>query len=287
MSPLLNQLLFPFARRFVAGRTIDEAVAAVCRLNATGISTTLDVLGENVSDCRAAGAAVACYLEALDRIQKEGLHSNVSLKLTQMGLDIDRDYCFANLSRICERAAAGNNYVRIDMEGSAYTEKTLNFYYNLFGKHQNVGIVIQAYLHRSGQDVRRLIELGARVRLCKGAYNEPSSLALQAMPAIRQNFMNLAALLLQKGNYPAIATHDDVLISWTKEYTAQQQIAQERFEFQMLYGVRAATQRQLAAQGYRMRVYVPFGTHWLPYFYRRLRERKENVAFVLRNLFRK
>jgi len=283
---VLNQLLFPVAKRFVSGQTIQDAVTAVRRLNASGIRTTLDVLGENVSDRRAADAAVATYLETLDWIQREGLSSNVSLKLTQMGLDIDRDYCLENVARICERAA-GNNFVRIDMEGSAYTERTLNFFYELFQKHQNVGVVIQAYLHRSEQDVRRLIELRARVRLCKGAYKEPPSLAVQTMAAVRQNFMSLASLLLSKGNHPAMATHDDVLISWTKNYIAQHQLPKDGFEFQMLYGVRSETQRQLAAHGYSMRVYVPFGTHWLPYFYRRMRERKENVAFVLKNLFRK
>ena len=284
---MLNQLLFLVAKRFVSGQTIQEAVAAVRRLNADGIGATLDVLGEHVSDRRAADAAVAAYLEALGWIQQESLSSNLSLKLTQMGLDIDRVYCLENVGRICERAAAGNSFVRIDMEGSAYTERTLNLFYELFQKHRNVGVVVQAYLHRSEQDVRKLIELGARVRLCKGAYKEPPSLAVQAMAAVRQNFMSLASLLLSQGNHPAIATHDDVLLSWTKNYIAQHQVPKEGFEFQMLYGVRSETQRQLAAQGYLMRVYVPFGTHWLPYFYRRLRERKENVAFVLRHLFRK
>ena len=284
---MLNQLLFLVAKRFVSGQTIQEAIRAVRRLNSFGILTTLDVLGENVSDRRAAEVAVAAYLETLDWIQREGLRSNVSLKLTQMGLDIDRDYCRDNVARICERAAAGNNFVRIDMEGSAYTERTLNLFYELFQKHRNVGIVIQAYLHRSEQDIRKLIELGARVRLCKGAYKEPPRLAVQTMAAVRQNFMSLASLLLKQGTHPAIATHDDVLLSWTRNYIAQHELPKDGFEFQMLYGVRSHTQRQLAEQGYPMRVYVPFGTHWLPYFYRRMRERKENVAFVLKHLFRK
>ena len=284
---MLNQLLFPVAKRFVAGQTIQEAISAVRHLNAFGILTTLDVLGENVSTRPAAEAAVAAYLEALDWIQREGLSSNVSLKLTQMGLDIDRDYCLDNVARICERAAAGKNFVRINMEGSAYTERTLNLFYDLFRKHQNVGVVIQAYLHRSEQDVRKLIELGARVRLCKGAYKEPPSLAVQTLAAVRQNFMSLASLLLKQRIHPAIATHDDVLLSWTRNYIAQHELPKDGFEFQMLYGVRSHSQRQLAEQGYPMRVYVPFGTHWLPYFYRRIRERKENVAFVLKHLFRK
>ena len=284
---MLNQLLFPVAKRFVSGHTIQEALSAVRRLNASGILTTLDVLGENVTDRRAADAAVQTYLETLDWIQREGLNSNVSLKLTQMGLDIGTDYCLGNVARVCERAAVGNNFVRIDMEGSAYTERTLNLFYELFQKHQNVGIVIQAYLHRSEEDIRRLIKLGARVRLCKGAYKEPPNLAVQTMTAVRQNFMTLASLLLSHGPHAAIATHDDLLISWTKTYIGQHQIPKDRFEFQMLFGVRSETQRQLATQGYPMRVYVPFGTYWLPYFYRRMRERKENVAFVLKNLFRK
>ena len=284
---MLNQLLFLVAKRFVSGQTIQEAIPAVRRLNSFGILTTLDVLGENVSDRRAAEVAVTAYLETLDWIQREGLRSNVSLKLTQMGLDIDRDYCQENVARICQRAAAGNNFVRIDMEGSAYTERTLNLFYELFQKHQNVGIVIQAYLHRSEQDIRKLIELGARVRLCKGAYKEPPSLAVQTMAAVRQNFMSLASLLLQQGTHPAIATHDDVLLSWARNYIAQHELPKDGFEFQMLYGVRSHTQRQLVEQGYPMRVYVPFGTHWLPYFYRRMRERKENVTFVLKHLFRK
>jgi proline dehydrogenase len=284
---VLNQLLFPVAKRFVSGQTIQEAIPAVRHLNGFGILTTLDVLGENVSTRPAAEAAVAAYLETLDWIQREGLSSNVSLKLTQMGLDIDREYCLENVARICERAAVGRNFVRIDMEGSAYTDRTLNLFYDLFQKHQNVGVVIQAYLRRSEQDVRRLIELGARVRLCKGAYKEPPSLALQTMAAVRQNFTNLASLLLSQGSHVAIATHDDVLISWTKNYIVQHQLCKDGFEFQMLYGVRSQTQRQLAAEGYSMRVYIPFGTHWLPYFYRRMRERKENVAFVVKHLFRK
>ena len=284
---MLNQLLFLVAKRFVSGQTIQEAIPAVRHLNSVGILTTLDVLGENVSDRRAAEMAVSAYLETLDWIQREGLRSNVSLKLTQMGLDIDRDYCLDNVARICERAAAGKNFVRIDMEGSAYTERTLTFFYELFQKHRNLGIVIQAYLHRSEQDIRKLIELGARVRLCKGAYKEPPSLAVQTMAAVRQNFMSLASLLLKQGIHPAIATHDEVLLSWTKNYVTRHQLPKDGFEFQMLYGVRSHTQQQLAEQGYPMRVYVPFGTHWLPYFYRRMRERKENVAFVLKHLFRK
>jgi proline dehydrogenase len=283
---MLSQILFPLAKRFVSGHTVEEAVAVVRKLNDQGIAATLDVLGENVTERKAAEVAVSSYIQTLDAIGRSNIRANVSLKLTQMGLDIDREFCLANLVRICERASTLQCFVRIDMEGSNYTQKTLGLFSDLFGKHRNVGIVIQAYLHRSLKDIHQLIDLGARVRLCKGAYQEPPALALQEMPEIRQNFKQLAEALLLKGDYPAIATHDDELIIWVKSFTASHGIGKERFEFQMLYGVRPDTQRKLAAEGYNMRVYVPYGTHWLPYFYRRLRERKENVYFVLKHLFR-
>ena len=283
---MLSQILFPLAKRFVSGHTIDEAVAAVRKLNELGITATLDVLGENVTKREASEAAVSNYLEALDAIRRSNIRANVSLKLTQMGLDIDREFCFSNMVQICERAAAFQCFVRIDMEGSDYTQKTLDLFSDLFRRHKNVGIVIQAYLHRSLKDTLELIDLGARVRLCKGAYKEPPSLALQEMPEIRQNFKKLSEALLLKGDYPALATHDDELIAWVQSFAASHGIGKEKFEFQMLYGVRPDTQRKLAAEGYNLRVYVPYGTHWLPYFYRRLRERKENVYFVLKNLFK-
>jgi len=283
---MLSKALFPLAKRFVAGQTVDEAVRAVRVLNQTGMKATLDVLGENVEQQTTAEKAVQSYLITLDRIRQEHLFSNVSLKLTQMGLDISREFCYSNVTRICQKGAEYDNTVRIDMEGSPYTEKTLDLFSELFQGYKNVGVVIQAYLHRSQKDLEQLIQMGAGVRLCKGAYKEPPHVALQEMAQIRQNFKKLAEMLLLHGRYPAIATHDEELISWVKQYAKAHQIGQERFEFQMLYGVRSETQRNLAREGYRMRVYVPFGSHWLPYFYRRLRERKENVYFVLRNLFR-
>ena len=283
---MLNQILFFLAKRFVAGQTIDDAIRAIRTLDADGMTATLDVLGENVKERRTAENAVQSYLTALECIRKVRLQSNVSLKLTQMGLDISRDFCYSNLIRICQKAAECENTVRIDMEGSQYTEKTLALFSDLFQSYKNVGIVIQAYLHRSQQDLEQLIQMGARVRLCKGAYKEPPDLAIQEMTEIRRNYRRLAEMLLLHGNYPAMATHDDVLISWVKEYTRIHQIGQANFEFQMLYGIRTETQHNLAREGYNMRVYVPFGSHWLPYFYRRLRERKENVYFVLRNLFK-
>ncbi len=265
---------------------MEQAIHAVRALNEKGLTVTLDVLGENVKERAAAGNAIASYLGTLDWIQQAQLRSNVSLKLTQMGLDIGRDLCYSNVARICERAAGCGTYVRIDMEGSSYTDRTLELFFDLFRTHKNAGIVIQAYLYRSEQDIRNLVDAGARVRLCKGAYKEPPQVAFQKMADIRENFKKLAGVLLRAGNYPAIATHDDVLISWVKDYTRGHNIGKDQFEFQMLYGVRSETQLLLARAGYNVRVYVPFGTHWLPYFYRRLRERKENVYFVLRNILK-
>ena len=270
----------------MAGTNVEQAIQAVRNLNDSGIRSTLDVLGENVTERGTAENAAASYLLALDSIQRSGVEANVSLKLTQMGLDIDPRFCLANLVRICEKAAGQGNFVRIDMEGSRHTEATLVLFHDLFRTHSNVGIVIQAYLRRSQADLERLNAVKARVRLCKGAYREQPETAFQRMSEIRDNFKKLAESLLLQGEYPALATHDDLLISWTKEFVQSRGIGKDRFEFQMLYGVRPETQRRLVRDGYRVRVYVPFGTHWLPYFYRRLRERKENVLFVLRNLFK-
>ena len=283
---MLDRILFPVAKRFVAGRTIQEAVEVVGRLNEQGISATLDVLGENVKDKGSAEKAAERYLQTLASIENSRIQSNVSLKLTQMGLDINREFCYSNVARICDKAARTGNFVRIDMEGSSYTEATLSLFLQLFQAYKNVGIVIQAYLRRSTSDLQRNNGLGARVRLCKGAYKEPAAIAYQRMPEIRQNFKRLAEMLFTQGEYPAVATHDDQLIEWTKEYARQNQISPAQFELQMLYGVRPETQRALARQGYRVRVYVPYGTHWLPYFSRRLRERKENVYFVIRHWFK-
>ncbi len=284
---MLNRILFFFARRFVAGLTMEEAVRAVRRLNQLGIRATLDVLGENVNLPQSAEMAVQSYLLTLNSIQKSGIDSNVSLKLTQMGLDISQELCFDNLKKICEKAAAHGNFVRIDMEGSDYTTRTLDLFEKLFRIYPNVGIVLQAYLHRTDKDLERILGLGARVRLCKGAYKEPPNVALQSMDDIRNGYCRQASSLLCHGNCPALATHDDVLISWVKQYAKEQRIDSSRFEFQMLFGLRAETQKRLVEEGYQVRVYVPYGAHWLPYFYRRLRERKENVFFVTKNLLKK
>lgn len=279
-------LLTYFARAFVAGERVSDAVKAVRKLNEKGIMATLDVLGENVKDVKTAENAVNAYIEVLDVIAKEGLDSNVSLKLTQMGLDIDYKFCLENIKKIAKKAEETGNFVRIDMEGSFYTQKTLDLFKEVFKDFKNVGIVIQAYLKRSIDDIKDLNRLGAKVRICKGAYKEPHEIAYKKMKEIRENFLKICKLLFENGNYPAIATHDTYLINSGKKMAKEMGKSEKDFEFQMLYGIRPKTQQRLAQEGYRMRVYVPFGTHWLPYFYRRLRERKENVFFVVKNLFK-
>jgi len=279
---------FFLAKRFVPGETIDSALAAVKQLNDAGMSATLDFLGEDVFERSAADHLVAVYLEMLDKIRASGLDTNVSVKLTAMGMHIDDDYALANLVRILDRAAANRDpFVRIDMEGSAVTQKTLDIFERAFATHKNVGEVLQAYLKRTATDVERAIAIGARVRICKGAYEEPASIAIKAMPEIREAYKRDAFALLARGNYPGIATHDVGLIEEIKAFVAANGIAKDRFEFQMLYGCRPQVQRQLVAEGYRMRVYVPFGTHWAGYFYRRVLERRENLWFALSSMFQK
>lgn len=280
-------ILTYFARAFVAGETVSDAVKTVRKLNDKGIMATMDVLGENVKDVKTAENAVNAYIELLNVIAREGINSHVSLKLTQMGLDIDYKFCLENIKKIAKKAEETGNFVRIDMEGSFYTQKTLDLLKEVFKDFKNVGIVIQAYLKRSIDDIKDLNQLGARVRICKGAYKEPSEIAYKKMKEIRENFLKICKLLFQDGNYPAIATHDTYLINSVKKMAKEMGKSEKDFEFQMLYGIRPKTQERLVKEGYRMRVYVPFGTHWLPYFYRRLRERKENVFFVVKNLFKR
>lgn len=281
------KLLTRMAKSFVAGETVDDALKAVKKLNQKGIMATLDVLGESVKDREDADKAVGAYLNLLDAIPQAGVNSHASLKLTQMGLDIDDEYCFQNMVKILSRAKEQANFVRFDMEGSPHTQRTLDIFHRIREKFDNVGIVIQAYLYRSEKDIQDLNRIKARVRICKGAYKEPKEIAIKKMKDIQENFMKLAKMLFQNGEYPAIGTHDDKLIKATKDYAAEHNISKENFEFQLLYGIRTKTQQKLAEEGYRVRVYVPFGTHWLPYFLRRLRERKENVFFVFKNLFKK
>ncbi|MCW9708418.1 proline dehydrogenase family protein [Fodinibius salsisoli] len=282
------KLPFILAKRFVAGESFQETIPKVEQLNQKDIHITLDLLGENVDDREMADDTVASYIKLLKNISSAGLDSTISIKLTMLGLDIDESYCRDNLFKLLDVAREHNQFVRIDMEGSDYTQQTIDLFKEAFreyGKH--VGIVIQAYLHRTKDDIAELADLGADVRLCKGAYNEPEHIALQNMAAIRQAFKEYAKVLLEKTSYPRIATHDDELVDWVKKYASEHQVDQSRFEFQMLYGLRQNTMEELADQGYNTRIYVPFGTMWFPYFKRRLMERKENIWFVLSTLFKK
>ena len=274
-----------FARRFIAGETVDEAVACVRDLPAKGLNLTLDYLGESVSSAAEASAAAAEYVQIINAIVASGIERNVSLKLTQLGLDVDKATAVDNMRRILEPADANNFFVRIDMENSPYTDATLDILDTLWRQgHRNVGTVIQSYLKRSPEDIRRLNVHGVRVRLVKGAYKEPKNVAYQKKADVDGAFIELMQTLLDEGTYPAIATHDPVMIEATKAYAKSKGYANDRFEFQMLYGIRRDLQTALVKEGYRMRVYVPFGKQWYPYFMRRLGERPANVAFVLRGI---
>ena len=284
-TPAFQQRFFFLAKRFIAGETADQAMDAVAGLNAQGMSATLDFLGEDVTVRAEADRTRDAYFALLDAIRTRGVDTNVSVKLTAMGLLIDEELALENLRAVAERASHNRDpFVRIDMEGSAVTDATLRIFERTYGRTKNVGPVLQAYLKRTPADVERAIELGARVRLCKGAYNEPRTIAYKDMPAIRSHYMRCAEALLERGNYPGIATHDQRLIEAVDTFVRERNISRERFEFQLLYGVRPELQRRLIADGYRVRVYVPYGTHWAGYFYRRVTERKENVLFALRSM---
>jgi proline dehydrogenase len=278
------------ARRFVAGETLSDALAAVQRLNARGMMATLDHLGENIASRTEAETAAEEYLLALDALYLAGVDSNVSLKLTQMGLDLGDDFCYQNVAQIVRKAAECGNFVRVDMEGSEYTERTLALYRRLRAVYDNVGIVIQAYLHRSAGDVAALIDDGiGHFRLCKGAYDEPPGIAYRARPRVTRALNELVRDCLSpearaRGAYCAVASHDEEVINFTRAFAHQRGIPRTAFEFQMLYGIRRELQSALVKQGYRMRIYVPYGSHWYPYFMRRLAERPANLLFFLRAL---
>lgn len=282
-----NPLSRRMSRRFVAGETLDEAIAAARALNQAGLTVSLDHLGENVSTEEAARRARDAYVEIFDRIAAEKIDGNVSLKLTQLGLGFSEDLCRELLASIVARADALGNFLRIDMEGSAYTEKTIVLCKQMRARSENVGTVIQAYLYRSEQDVRELLVAGCRIRLCKGAYKEPPAIAFQKKSEVDANFIKLMQILLPSGIYHGIATHDERMIAATIDFATRQGIGKDRFEFQMLYGIRSDLQRQLRRDGYRMRVYIPYGSDWFPYFMRRLAERPANLLFLLRHLFRR
>jgi proline dehydrogenase len=274
-----------FARRFVAGERPQDAVRVGERLHARGIRATFDKLGEDVLDVEAARRAAGAARELL-RLIPPGIERNISIKMSSMGQEISRDLCLENVGSILETAREVGGFVRLDMEGSKLTRDTLDIFRALRARHDNVGVVLQAALHRTREDVEEAIRQGDRVRLCKGAYKEPPEVALQDLGKIREAFVAYARRLLDEGVFPAIATHDESLVEGTIAHAKARGIPASRFEFQMLYGLRRSRWEELVRDGWAVRIYVPFGTHWIPYFYRRLRERKENVLFVLRNLFR-
>jgi len=272
--------------RFVAGETLAEALAACKRVNSEDISATLDHLGENVTSLEEAAASRDEYIRALDEIQAARLDANVSIKLTQFGIDIDEAACRDNVERLVEAAAQRKNFVRVDMESSAYTSRTLDLVTVLHARHGAVGVVIQAYLRRSEKDVEALCRRGIRVRLCKGAYLEPASVAYEQKAEVDRNYVRLMKTLLESGVYPAIATHDEAIIAEAERFTAERRIPPSAFEFQMLYGIRRYIQKRLVSRGYRLRLYIPYGKAWYPYFMRRLAERPANLLFLVRNLLR-
>lgn len=283
-----NPLARGFAARFVAGETLDTAVAAVRELNVKGITASLDLLGESVFNEAEARATGKAYLDILDRIHTERLDCNVSVKLTALGLDVSEDLGIEITKSVLDRAKQYDTFVRLDMEGSAYTQNTLDvFERRLYPDYaKQVGVVLQSYLYRTQDDVRHMNELRARVRLCKGAYKEPPEVAFPEKKDVDANYVTCMHLLLEQGNYPGLATHDEALIAEAKRFVAEQGIARDRFEFQMLYGVRRDLQDKLVREGYRLRVYVPFGTQWYPYLMRRLAERPANVAFMTGNIIK-
>lgn len=283
-----NPLARKFAHRFVAGETVATAVAAARDLNGRRITATLDLLGESVTEAAQAAQARDTYLQMLDEIARAGVDSNVSVKLTQMGFDISEATCLANMQAILDKAKALGSFVRIDMESSAYTQRTLDFFYDklhpTYGNH--VGVVIQSCLRRSEADVETLIARGVRVRLCKGAYLEPPEVAFPDKADVDRTYVALMERLMERGTYPGLATHDAAILEHAKRFAARKQIDPSRYEFQMLYGVRRDLQDRLRSAGHNVRVYVPFGTQWYPYLMRRLAERPANIAFILGNVVR-
>lgn len=276
----------PFSRqaagRFVAGETSAEALAAARALNDAGFKVTLDLLGESVNERQEAEAATEAYRTSLDEIEASDAVSTISLKLTQLGLDIDEDFCFRNILGIVQYAEQLGTFVRIDMESSEHTERTLRIFHKVFAEHRNVGIVIQSYLKRSEADIRELTRVGAPVRLCKGAYQEPASVAFQQKTEVDASFIRLMRLLLDGGTRTAIASHDERMIDATLEHVSRNGISDDAFELRMLYGVRRDYQRQLVANGLNMRIYVPYGSQWYSYLMRRMAERPANLLFGLR-----
>ncbi|HEX7733663.1 MAG TPA: proline dehydrogenase family protein [Ktedonobacteraceae bacterium] len=282
-----NRAARGISRRFVAGEELDEALAATKALNQRGLHVSLDYLGENVSDEGEARATARGYREILDRIHDSSADANISIKLTALGLDISHELCEQNLAQILENANQFPLFVRVDMEGSAYTERTMDLTLRMHERFEHVGTVIQSCLYRSKKDVEQLILQGVRVRLVKGAYKEPKSVAFQVKSDVDRNYVRLMTLLLQRGNYPALATHDEAIIDAACKYARNNGISPRSFEFQMLYGIRRDLQEKLVEQGYNVRVYVPYGSQWYPYLMRRMAERPANLIFVASNAARR
>jgi proline dehydrogenase len=281
-----NRTTRRMSHRFVAGEELEEAISAARVCNDQGMMVSLDYLGENVATAADAQRARDAYLAVFDRIAVEELDANVSCKLTQLGLDLSAEFCEGQVLSIVERAASYNNFLRVDMEGSIYTERTIDVVKRVRSKSPAIGTVIQSYLYRSEQDVQELLELGCRMRLCKGAYKEPPEVACPRKEDVDKNYVKLMRMLVPSGIYHGIATHDPKMIAATIRCAAEKKVPKEDFEFQMLYGVRTDLQRQLVRDGYRVRIYIPYGQDWFPYFMRRLAERPANVAFLVRNFFR-
>lgn len=276
-----------FARRFIAGETVADAIAAAAAVEARGLLITLDHLGENITTLADSEAATRDYLTMIAAIVEAGIGRNISLKLTQIGLDVDRARAVDNLRTILDRGAPAGFFLRLDMESSRYTDVTLDIFESFWREGQRqLGVVLQAALRRSEQDLRRVIALGGRVRLVKGAYTEPRTIAYPRKADVDAAFARMMKVLILEGNYPAIATHDEAMLDLTRRWAAEHRIGPDQFEFQMLYGVRRDLQASLVKAGYRVRLYIPFGRQWFPYFMRRLGERPANVAFILRSLLR-
>jgi proline dehydrogenase len=282
-----NQATRGISQRFVAGESLDTAIEATRQLNQQGLHVTLDYLGENVADEQEALTTTQSYMDILDRIKTSGVDANISLKLTALGLDISKELCEKNVTQLLGHAQQFPIFVRLDMEGSAYTERTVDTTLRLHERFEHVGTVIQSCLYRSKKDVEQLVAQGVRVRLVKGAYKESKSVAFQVKSDVDRNYVRLMTQLMQRGNYPAIATHDEAIINAACKYAHDNGISKEAFEFQMLYGIRRDLQAKLVQQGYHVRVYVPYGTQWYPYMMRRMAERPANLMFVMSNAARR
>jgi proline dehydrogenase len=284
-----NSIGRKMARRFVAGETVEDALAATREMNNAGIKVSLDHLGENTSNPAEAEVATNAALDILEAIHREKLDGNISVKLTSMGQDIDHDLCVANITKVVTRAQElGDIFVRLDMESSEYTQRTIDLHKELWDAgHKNVGIVLQSYLYRTEKDVEYANEHRMRVRLCKGAYLEPESVAFPEKADVDNNYIKCMEKLLCDGNYPGLATHDEKIIRHAVEFVRRENIAASRFEFQMLYGVRRDLQRKLVADGFTVRAYIPYGSEWYPYLMRRMAERPANLLFITSQMWKK